>query len=384
VPALPAAPRYGARSLPDVLPSLLTALGVPGFAGPLAMPPARSACLLLLDGLGWELLAEHAADAPFLAGLAAGAEPLDAGFPATTATSITSVCTGLSPGEHGIVGYSFAVPELLNALSWRSPEGVDLRAAAEPEQVQPNPTVFERAAAAGVGVRVLLPAVHRRSGLTRAALRGAEYVGVHGLGDLTAGVLDALGEARSLCYAYFADLDLMGHRYGPGSTPWRCQLGFVDRLVEVIAQRLPRGALLAVVADHGMVALADPVDADTDPRLRCGVRLIGGDVRARHVYAEPGAAGKRAGGLARGARPPGLGGRPGRGRRGRVVRPRGGSRRARPHRRRGGRRPRSARRGALGRRAPRNRHGGPPRLPDPRRPARPSAPDPRMTQRAET
>jgi hypothetical protein len=274
-----------------VLPSLLTALGVPGFAGPLAMPPARSACLLLLDGLGWELLAEHAADAPFLAGLAAGAEPLDAGFPATTATSITSVCTGLSPGEHGIVGYSFAVPELLNALSWRSPEGVDLRAAAEPEQVQPNPTVFERAAAAGVGVRVLLPAVHRRSGLTRAALRGAEYVGVHGLGDLTAGVLDALGEARSLCYAYFADLDLMGHRYGPGSTPWRCQLGFVDRLVEVIAQRLPRGALLAVVADHGMVALADPVDADTDPRLRCGVRLIGGDVRARHVYAEPGAAG---------------------------------------------------------------------------------------------
>lgn len=274
-----------------MLPSLLTALGVPGFAGPLAMPSARSACLLLLDGLGWELLAEHAADAPFLAGLALGAEPLDAGFPATTATSITSVCTGLSPGEHGIVGYSFAVPELLNALSWRSPEGVDLRVAAEPEQVQPNPTVFERAAAAGVGVRVLLPAVHRRSGLTRAALRGAEYVGVHGLGDLTAGVLDALGEARSLCYAYFADLDLMGHRYGPGSTPWRWQLGFVDRLVEVIAQRLPRGALLAVVADHGMVALADPVDADTDLRLRCGVRLIGGDVRARHVYAEPGAAG---------------------------------------------------------------------------------------------
>lgn len=291
MPALPAAPRYGARSLPDVLPSLLTALGAPGFAGPLAMPSARSACLLLLDGLGWELLAEHAADAPFLAGLALGAEPLDAGFPATTATSITSVCTGLSPGEHGIVGYSFAVPELLNALSWRSPEGVDLRVAAEPEQVQPNPTVFERAAVAGVGVRVLLPAVHRRSGLTRAALRGAEYVGVHGLGDLTAGVLDALGEARSLCYAYFADLDLMGHRYGPGSTPWRWQLGFVDRLVEVIAQRLPRGALLAVVADHGMVALADPVDADTDLRLRCGVRLIGGDVRARHVYAEPGAAG---------------------------------------------------------------------------------------------
>jgi hypothetical protein len=280
------------------MPSLLGALDVPGCSGPLEVPTATSVCVLLLDGLGWELLTEHAAEAPFLAGLAQGSEPLDAGFPATTAVSIASVGTGLTPGEHGVVGYSFGVPDgpeggvlnALNALSWRASDGADLRQVVVPEKLQPHPTMFERASVAGFGVRVLAPAVHRRSGLTRAGLRGGEYLGMHGLGDLAAHVLDGLCEDRSLCYAYFADLDLMGHRYGPGSMSWLLQLAHLDHLVEAIAHRLPPGALLAVVADHGMVTVMDPVDADTDPRLRSGVRLIAGDVRARHVYAEPGAA----------------------------------------------------------------------------------------------
>jgi hypothetical protein len=72
--------------------------------------------------------------------------------------------------------------------------------------------------------------------------------------------------------------------------PWRLQLQLVDRLVAMIAERLPAGALLVVVADHGMVELTDPVDADADERLRAGVGVIAGDVRARHVHAAPGAA----------------------------------------------------------------------------------------------
>jgi Type I phosphodiesterase / nucleotide pyrophosphatase len=47
-----------------------------------------------------------------------------------------------------------------------------------------------------------------------------------------------------------------------------------------------------VVADHGMVDVAatDRMDADTEPGLRDGVALLGGEARARHVYARPGAA----------------------------------------------------------------------------------------------
>ena len=90
-------------------------------------------------------------------------------------------------------------------------------------------------------------------------------------------------------YGYHGDLDLLGHVYGPGTEPWRFQLTQVDQLVESIAGRLPEGGLLLVTADHGMVHVdpSDRVDAD---HLLDGVRLLAGEPRARHVYAEAGAA----------------------------------------------------------------------------------------------
>jgi hypothetical protein len=141
-------------------------------------------------------------------------------------------------------------------------------------------------------VRVVAPRHHQGSGLSRAVLRGAPFHPVHALGDLAASALDALRSAdRVLCYAYHADLDELGHLYGPGTEPWRLQLAQVDHLAATIAARLPAGSALAVVADHGMVAVGedDRIDFDAEPALREGVRLLGGEVRARHVYTEPGA-----------------------------------------------------------------------------------------------
>lgn len=284
------------RSLVDVTPSLLAGLGVPAFADTLGLAGTGAVCLLLVDGLGWELLRRHAEDAPFLAGLAKDAAPISAGFPATTAVSVATIGTGLWPGQHGIVGLSFEVPgvPLLHALTWRRQgpgRKEDLRDTAVPERVQPMPTALERAEQAGVAVTVTAAALQRRSGLTRAVLRGGRFVVAHALGDLVVHVRDALRTRPAFCYAYHGDLDLVGHVYGPGSDEWRGQLRVVDRLAADVAAVLPADGVLAVVADHGMVRLTEDqvVDADTTPALAEGVREIGGDVRARYVYAEPGA-----------------------------------------------------------------------------------------------
>ncbi|HET9258003.1 MAG TPA: nucleotide pyrophosphatase/phosphodiesterase family protein [Pseudonocardiaceae bacterium] len=284
-------------SLADVVPSLLTGLGVAGFANRLEMNPVRGACLLLVDGLGWQALREHPADAPFLTSLAGSGGPIMAGFPATTSASVATIGTGLLPGEHGIVGFSFAIPDgvLINTLSWHthgSGERVDLRERFVPEDIQPRPTALERAAAAGVRVTLAVPDIHRDSGLTRAALRGADVHGVHALGDLAANALAAVsGTDRTFCYAYHGDLDVLGHIYGVGSLPWRLQLGHIDRLAAAIAEGLPPGARLVVISDHGMVTVPEHggLDFDSQPALRSGVRLLGGDPRARYVYTEPGA-----------------------------------------------------------------------------------------------
>ena len=279
--------------LADVVPSVLATMGVAIFGSRIDLPgEVAAACVLLIDGLGAELLDTHAGDAPVLAGLRG--QTLQAGFPSTTVAGLAAVGTGCRSGEHGLVGLSFRIPGagVVNALRWRQyPWGDDLRRSLPPEQAQPMPTTFERAASAGIAVSVISGAEFTDSGLTRAVLRGGRYVGVHALGDLAASVQAALA-GGGFCYGYHGELDLLGHLYGPGSPAWRMQLRQIDRLVESVIEHMPPGALLAVVADHGMVAVdtADVIDADGCDPLLDGVQAIGGEPRARHVYVRDGAA----------------------------------------------------------------------------------------------
>ena len=148
LPVLP----YGESTLAELMPSVLAALGVPGERNPLALPATEKACVLLVDGLGYEQLAQVAAGSattiPELAALLTGARVLSTGCPATTATSLGSIGTGLPPGRHGLLGYQVAVPGagwLLNQLRW------DPRI--DPVSWQPESSCFERAAAAAHGRR---------------------------------------------------------------------------------------------------------------------------------------------------------------------------------------------------------------------------------------
>jgi predicted AlkP superfamily pyrophosphatase or phosphodiesterase len=279
--------------LADVVPSVLAAMGAAGFEGRIHLgSEVAGACVLLVDGLGAELLDTYAGDAPVLVGLRG--PTLQVGFPSTTVAGLAALGTGCRSGEHGLVGYSFRLPRtgVINAVRWcPHPWGGDLRDEIPPEQVQPLPTTFERAMSAGVTVSVVSGAEFTGSGLTRAVLRGGRYVGVHALGDLAACVQAAVADG-GFCYGYHGELDLLGHLHGPGSAPWRMQLRQIDRLVESVVEGLPSGGLLAVVADHGMVTVeaSDVVDADGSAALLDGVQDIGGEPRARHVYVADGAA----------------------------------------------------------------------------------------------
>lgn len=294
LPELPL-PAYGRAALSDLMPSVLAALGVAGEPNTLSLPALSRCVVLLVDGLGAELLARHEEEAPFLSSLTL--RRLTAGFPSTTATSLASFGTGLTPAEHGLTGYTSWVQEIgepVAWLTWTSQDGQrDLSARLVPEQAQPAPTVFERAARDGVDVTVAAPATFRASGLTRAVLRGGRYRGSVTDGDAIAHAVHASRSGtRSLVYCYTPDLDLTGHVRGVASDAWRNQLRLVDRFAEELASRLPQGTALLVTADHGMVDVpkAAQVDVDNSPELTAGVSALTGEPRARHVHCLPGAA----------------------------------------------------------------------------------------------
>src|SRR5260370_11801872 len=177
--SLPSLPRYGESTLAHLPCTVLNSLGAGAEPNPLQLPPADRACLLIVDGLGWELLREHPAAAPFLSELGVTGRPLAAGFPATTATSLASLGTGRPPGQHGVLGYQVAVPgegRLLNALRWGH--------RVDPLAWPPASTIFERAADAGISAFRVAHSSLERTGLSVATMRGADDLGADTFGAL--------------------------------------------------------------------------------------------------------------------------------------------------------------------------------------------------------
>jgi hypothetical protein len=275
-------PAYGGRSLGDILPAVATALGVDvGFhETSLVLPPAHRYVIFLVDGLGHRLIAEHADQAPYLHVLLT--EPGVAGVPSTTATSLTSLGTALSPGEHGLVGFTSRIPgteKLLNALFWD-------KQVVDPAEWQPNPSAFARLRKVGVEATVVSKREFMDSGLTLSGFRGADFIEGDKIGERIAAAVTASSVSPSVTYVYDGDLDWTGHRYGVDSAQWRAQLSAVDASVEQLRESLDPGVRLLVVADHGMIDCPNEtrIDIDEHPELRSGVLLVGGEARFRHLY----------------------------------------------------------------------------------------------------
>jgi len=288
-------PRYGEASLSDIMPGVLASLGVPGASDPLglstgALADVRVVVVLLLDGLGYQLLPLAAPHAPTIADLAAGpyTRALTAGFPSTTPTSLASLGTGAAPGAHGLVGFFLNVPgtdRVLNHIQWTDDP--------DPLRWQPLATQFRRATEAGVAAHVVFHPAFHGSGLTVSAFRGSEGHGALGVDAVAAEILSLVRAATgpTVIYGYAGDVDTAGHAYGLRSPQWTEALAKVDRLVRRVRSGLPPGAALLVTADHGQINVPAEhrFDLDADPRLRAGIRVVAGESRVRYLHTVQGA-----------------------------------------------------------------------------------------------
>jgi hypothetical protein len=283
-------PRYDSGGLAGVLPAVAASLGVARYAAAdgLPFPPARRAVVVLVDGLGYELMRRRGGHAPFLRSLLPAAYRISAGFPSTTATSMGTFGTGLPPGAHGLLGYEVLVPgedRLVNELSWE--DGPD------PLTWQPQRTVFEIAEADGVEVTRVGPAFFDGSGLTRAAVRGGRFRAASSLAErVDAAVAAARAARRSLVYLYWGDLDKVGHVHGCQSWEWGDELEAIDAELSRLVRLVPTDTAVFVTADHGMVDAphALRIDLAHDAELASGIRHVGGEPRALQLYCEEGAA----------------------------------------------------------------------------------------------
>ena len=265
--------------------SIFSTLNVADTTDYLALKQANMReCLILIDGMGQDAVNKYGDQFPIFEELK-NVRTIYTNFPSTTATSLSTLGTGVLPGVHGMLGYTVRVPRsdnrLLNALKWD--ERVD------PVMWQKVPTLFERAVLSGVSVTHVAAKRYEGSGFTQAALRGAKYVGANGIEEMVTAVSSALVAQPSFVYTYLNTLDSAGHSDGVGSDKWLTALAQISEFITKVKESVPTGTRIWTTSDHGMVNSTKQIILGQDNDLLENVLLIGGEPRARHIYINEGA-----------------------------------------------------------------------------------------------
>lgn len=260
----------------------------------LPLPAAQRAVVVLIDGLGWHNLHARAELAPFLTREFTGI-PASSTVPSTTAANITYLGTGVEPGQTAMAGYTVRNPgtgDRMNLISWAGGD--------DPLQWQRVPTVFERLAAASVPAAQVSTWRFEHSGLTQAALRGAQFLAAESLAERVDATVAAMATGTAIAYLYWAEVDAVGHLQGWQSPAWNNELAHVDREISRLVRALPPGTLVLVTADHGMVDVPQQtsavfggparIDLGTIDELARGIDMVAGENRFLHLYTRQGEA----------------------------------------------------------------------------------------------
>lgn len=290
---LPITTDNGAR-LAAILPTGLAAVGrgigaVPAVAASDVaddrLPAIRSFIMVVADGLGHANLAERAGHAPTLSKLPR--RRIETVTPSTTGAALTSLTTGVLPGEHGLIGYRIRHPQLGLVTTLRDWAGID-----EVRSWQRATPLFTAARDMGARPVAIGRPAHATGGLTAAILSGAEYLPGARIEDRFATASRVVREGEpSIIYLYIDELDQAAHEFGWQSETWASRLERFDASLEALLQGLPGDVGVVVTADHGIVDVpqAQHVMLDAEPNMLADVVAVGGEPRFRSLYLREGA-----------------------------------------------------------------------------------------------
>lgn len=213
------------------------------------IPPARNYLLVVFDGLGSAQLSHPRAGAL----RAAHRASLEAPFPTTTTVSLSSTCTGLTPFQHGVIGYRQWFPDLgkvVSLLRWTDISGRHV--AYDTGSFLPAPNLWERLRDRRTRGIIVQPSAFFDTPLTRMLYRGADVRGYSSPFEADPAYLVARSK-RTLAMVYHHKVDVAAHEEGQRSQKYSQAVDEADRLWERLARRLPPDTVMVGTSDHGHI-----------------------------------------------------------------------------------------------------------------------------------
>ncbi len=250
---------------------------------------------LLIDGLGYNLVKKvfNSEDITEKYG-AMTFDKVSTVFPSTTPAAMTSLETGKSPSEHGIVGWHTYSKELgasitpyLDSPSMSS--SLKLSKAGI-KTIIPEPDILIKAAESNNIMTLYDETISYIAGKrVRANCLNEKYATQL---DMLIKLKNAINEDRQqFIFVYYPTIDHLGHLYGPSSEVVKTSImSFFNDLKEIVLPALTSSNYnLIITADHGLINVEKTINIDSRSEImKCVSFPPWGDTRIRYLNVLPG------------------------------------------------------------------------------------------------
>lgn len=222
--------------------------------------------LMIFDGMGTDMLKNNLPENSFLRSNLV--KEIKSVYPCTTTAALTSYYSGLSPNEHGWLGWSLYFKEygrFIDAFTNQdSFTGETLGEKHAAYTLMPYETVYEKidnATAGKTKIYTIIP-----SGITFP--EGPDInVKVDSSGQLCKEIRSLCdGSGRKFIMSYWPEPDMTMHIHGCYAEQTKAQIGLINRQVEEMCKDL-KDTVVIISADHGLVNIDRDVYLDTIPEI---------------------------------------------------------------------------------------------------------------------
>ncbi|MCL2884411.1 MAG: alkaline phosphatase family protein, partial [Oscillospiraceae bacterium] len=268
------------RSVLSLTNSVLAHYGIPPYHK--TMPaldrmlekPYRNIVFMIFDGMGSHILQKHLDPDAFLRTHTAA--DISSVFPPTTTASTVSMYTGLSPIEHGWLGWSLYFSEIDKNVNLfpNTLEGTQNTPAADFDVAQryiPYEDIFGKINARhpDVAAACIAPFTEHR---------------VNSVTEICDTVQKICGEAgRHFLLTYWPEPDGAMHLHGTQSEQARIIITDIDKQIEIVSEQLS-DTLLIITADHGQMDTEFRFLTDYPALAECLLRAPSIEARAVNFF----------------------------------------------------------------------------------------------------
>jgi predicted AlkP superfamily pyrophosphatase or phosphodiesterase len=253
---------FGIKSERPILPSEL-------YKDKIETGNSNKIVLLLVDGFGYNQWLKYYKNYEFfnIFSQKGVVSPLTSIFPSTTAATLTTINTGLTPQEHALlewVLYFKEIDMIINTLPF-SPldkKGQDrlLEAGVNPKILYRGNTIYQTLKKSGIRSFTFINESYAYSAYSKLVHKGSITIPFINFSDLVVRLRKTLEIEKGpvYFYVYVGDLDPIEHKYGPHTEEYYAELSVLSfllkkELLEKIDRKVASETLFLITTDHGQL-----------------------------------------------------------------------------------------------------------------------------------